>query len=86
MSEDSIPWLAIMTPFGGLRVIRRSGQGLLGQSEEFSLMIMKIIKEELQAGKCCLLIDDVVVGGETQEEDTMLNIYRKGPYMPKISA
>jgi hypothetical protein len=37
-----------MTPFGGLRVITRSAQGLLGMSEEFILLVKKIIKEELQ--------------------------------------
>ena len=79
MSADSIPWLGIMTPFGGLRVLRRSGQGLLGQSEEFNLLIKKIIKEELKAGKCCQLIDDVVVGGNTQEEaaNNYIDILRK---------
>ena len=68
MSASSIPWLGVMTPFGGLRVITRSAQGLLGMSEEFSLMIRRIIKEELQAGRAVQLVDDIIVGGDTQEE------------------
>ena len=68
MSPSSFAWLGLMTPFGGLRVITRSAQGLLGMSEEFSLLIRKILKEELQAGKCCQLVDDVIVGGSTQQE------------------
>ena len=68
MSKDSLPWLGVMTPFGGLRVITRSAQGLLGMSEEFTLLVRKIIKEELQAGKVVQLVDDFYVGGETQQE------------------
>ena len=68
MSPDSFQWLGIMTPFGGLRVITRSGQGLLGMSEEFSLLVRRIIQEELKAGKCTQLVDDIIVGGETREE------------------
>ena len=68
MAEDSIPWLGVMTPFGGLRVITRSAQGLLGMSEQFSLLIRKIIKEELQQGKCLQLVDDIIIGGKTERE------------------
>ena len=68
MSKESIPWLGVMTPFGGLRVITRSGQGLLGMSEEFTLLLRKIIKEELQAKICVQLVDDFYVGGATQQE------------------
>ena len=34
MHPDAQPYLGLMTPFGGLRVLARSGQGLTGQSEE----------------------------------------------------
>ena len=68
MSEDAIPWLGVQTPFGGLRVISRSGQGLLGQAEEFEELISKVLKQELQDGICAKIVDDVIVGGDTQEE------------------
>ena len=42
--EDQ-PYLGIMTPFGGLRVLARSGQGLIGQSEELDELMVKILKE-----------------------------------------
>ena len=79
MSKDSLPWLGVMTPFGGLRVITRSAQGLLGMSEEFTLLVRKIIQEELQAGKCVQLVDDIYVGGATQQEaaSNYLAILRK---------
>ena len=68
MSEESLAWLGVMTPFGGLRVITRSAQGLLGMSEQFTLLLRKIIQEELQAGTCVQLVDDLYVGGQTQQE------------------
>ena len=68
MDPSAMPWLAIMSPFGGLRVMTRSGQGLLGQSEEFNLLLKKVLKEKLQEGICCQIIDDVYIGGQTQEE------------------
>ena len=68
MSKQAIPWLGVQTPFGGLRVIARSGQGLLGMAEEFDELLSKVLKEELKAGKCCKIVDDVYVGGQTQKE------------------
>ena len=29
MAKDAQPWLGLMTPFGGLRIMKRSGQGLV---------------------------------------------------------
>ena len=40
---------------------------MLGQSEEFNLL-KKVLKEELQEGIYCQIIDDVYVGGQTQGE------------------
>ena len=68
MSHDSIPWLGVQTPFGGLRVISRSGQGLLGQAEEFDEVLAKVLKEELMEGICAKIVDDIYVGGRNQKE------------------
>ena len=68
MDPDDCKWLGIATPFGGVRFLRRSGQGLLGQSEELEELLTKILKEELQQGKCCKIADDIFVGGQTHEE------------------
>merc|ERR1711940_461755 len=68
MSEDAIPWLGVQTPFGGLRVLSRSGQGLMGMAEEFDELTAKVLKQEMQDGICAKIVDDVVVGGETMEE------------------
>ena len=68
MRKDAIPWLGVQTPFGGLRVIARSGQGLAGMAEEFGELTAKILKEELQEGICQIIVDDLYIGGLTQEE------------------
>ena len=65
--EDQ-PYLGIMTPFGGLRVLARSGQGLIGQSEELDELMAKILKEEMQLGIITKIQDDIVIGGDTQLE------------------
>ena len=70
MEPEDSKWLGVATPFGGIRFLRRSGQGLLGQSEELEELLTKIIKEELQQGKCCKIADDIFVGGQTHEEAT----------------
>ena len=68
MRKDAIPWLGVQTPFGGLRVISRSGQGLAGMAEEFNELTSKVLKDELQEGICFIIVDDLYVGGETQLE------------------
>ena len=68
MHEDDQPYLGIMTPFGGLRVIARSGQGLIGQSEELDELMSKILKDEIKEGILAKIQDDLVVGGDTQTE------------------
>ena len=55
-----------MTPFSGLRVLARSGQGLLGQSEELDELLAKVLGEEIKEGRCIKLqetdddLDDVL--------------------------
>jgi hypothetical protein len=68
MDPESHKWLGVATPFGGIRFIRRSGQGLLGQSEELEELLTKILKEELEAGHCCKIADDVFIGAQTYEQ------------------
>ena len=65
MASKDIPWLGVQTPFCGLRVMARSGQGLSGMAEEFTA---KILKDELKEGICKKIVDDCYIGGKTQEE------------------
>ena len=68
IAEKDQQWLGIMTPFSGLRVLSRSGQGLLGQSEESDELMAKIIGEEIMEGKAVKIQDDIIIGGKTQLE------------------
>ena len=75
MSKEAIPWLGIQTPFGGMRVIARAGQGLMGMAEEFEELTSKILKEEMQEGICAKIVDDIYIGGEN-ETQAALNYIR----------
>ena len=57
-----------MMPFGGLRVLACSGQGLLGQSEELDKLLSKVLKDEMKEGIVAKIQDDVVIGGIDQRE------------------
>ena len=50
LSKDDQQWLGIMTPFSRLRVLTRSGQGLLGQSEELDEIMAKILGDDIKEG------------------------------------
>ena len=41
MHPDSYPYDKIITPFAGLRVLTRSGEGLLGQSKERQMLALQ---------------------------------------------
>ena len=68
MHEDDTKWLGVATPFGGIRFLKRSGQGLLGQSEELEELLTKVLQPELQDGSCCKIADNIFVGGQTHQE------------------
>ena len=61
-------WLGISTPFGGLRFMRRSGQGLLAQSEELDELLSKVLSHEMLNGSVARIADDLYVGGASPLE------------------
>ena len=65
MHQDDQPYLGIMTPFSGLRLLARSGQGLIGQSEEMDELMAKVLHEEMKEGCITKIQDDVIIGGQT---------------------
>ena len=68
MHHQDGKWLGISTPFGGLRYMKRSGQGLLGQSEELDEMLSKVLSLEMQSGHVARIADDLYIGGSTPRE------------------
>ena len=57
IAKDDQQWLGIMTPFSGLRVLTRSGQGLLGQSEELDELMAKSLGDEIKEGRATKIQD-----------------------------
>ena len=49
-------------------MLARSGQGLIGQSEELDQLLAKVFKEEMMEGRMARIQDDIVIGGIDQEE------------------
>ena len=68
MQEKDQQWLGILTPFSGLRVLARSGQGLIGESEQLDQLLAKVFKEEMMEGRMARIQDDIVIGGVDQEQ------------------
>ena len=61
-------YLGIMTPFRGIKIITRAGQGLLNSDYELEQLLFKVLGDEIADGICMAARDDVTVGGNTIDE------------------
>ena len=61
-------WLGVMTPFRGLRVLTRLGQGLLNSEGELDELLAIVLGDLLTKGICEVTRDDIQVGGNTHDE------------------
>ena len=61
-------WLGIRTPFRGIRVLTRSGQGLLNSETELDELISRVLGDEIFKGICYAERDDIIVGGNSIDE------------------
>ena len=61
-------WLGVRTPFKGVRVLTRAGQGLLNSEHELDELISRVLGQQLQEGICYAERDDIVIGGQTPQE------------------
>ena len=68
MNNEDASWLGITSPFGGMRFLRRSGQGLLGQSEELDEVLCKVLGPEMKDRIVARIADDIYIGGSTERE------------------
>ena len=66
--RDDWGYLAVETPFKGIRVLTRSGQGLLNQEIEMNQLLTKILGQEIEKNNVMIQADDGQVGGKTEEE------------------
>ena len=68
VQKEDWGYLAVETPFKGLRVLTRSGQGLLNQEIEMNQLLTKVLGEEIKEKNVIVKADDGQVGGKTPEE------------------
>ena len=61
-------YLGIMTPHKGIRVMTRTGQGLLGSDVELEELMSRILGDDIDAGHCIAIRDDIIIGGNTIDE------------------
>ena len=70
MSTEKLPWMAFVSPFKGTFIIRRSAQGLTGQSEGLQELTSQVLGHLLAEGRCEMIHDNLYVLGNTIEECT----------------
>lgn len=61
-------WLGVRTPFRGIRVLTRAGQGLLNSENDLDELISRVLGEHILNGICYAERDDIIVGGRTIDE------------------
>ena len=61
-------WMGVRTPFKGVRVLTRAGQGLLNSEHDLDELISRILGNELAQGICYAERDDIAVGGSSVSE------------------
>ena len=61
-------YMAINTPFRGMRVMTRTGQGLLNSDVHLDQLLVKVLGDELTEGIVEVARDDIQVGGNTIDE------------------
>ena len=61
-------YLAVMTPYRGIKVLTRLGQGLLNSDVELDQVMRRTLGDEITAGFCMAARDDLCIGGATIDE------------------
>ena len=61
-------YMGIMTPFRGIKIIKRAGQGLLNSNYELEQLLFKVLGDVISDGICMAARDDVTVGGNSIDE------------------
>ena len=61
-------YMGIMTPYRGLRILTRLGQGLLNSDVHLEQVVTRVLGDEMLKDMCVIARDDLIVGGETIEQ------------------
>jgi hypothetical protein len=57
-----------MTPFKGVRVFTRAGQGLLNSEAELDELLERVLGDHIASGICEVARDDIQIGGNTIDQ------------------
>ena len=68
VAKSSMPYLATVTPFKGIRVYARSANGMPGCTEYLEELTACVFGAFVQEGWLALIADDLFVGGSTSSE------------------
>ena len=68
MSSSVLPYLGVMTPNRGIRVLTRAGQGLQNSDYELEQLLTQILGDEICQDKVIISRDDGIVGANSMEE------------------
>ena len=68
MSSNVLPYLGVMTPNRGIRVLTRAGQGLQNSDYELEQLLTQILGDEICQDKVIISRDDGIVGANSMEE------------------
>ena len=61
-------YMGVLTPFRGIRVLTRLGQGLLNSDVHLEQVVTRVLGDEMTADKCIMARDDLIVGGNSIDE------------------
>ena len=68
ISKNKLPWMAFPSPYKGMYVLLRSGQGMKNQSEGLQQKMRMVLGDLFQQGKARIIADDIQTGGNTIDE------------------
>ena len=68
LSQDSMKYCGVATPFKGIRVYQRAAMGMPGSETALEELMCRVVGPLLQEGTVAKLVDDLYCGGNTFEE------------------
>ena len=68
LSDESLKYCGVATPFKGVRVYTRCAMGMPGSETALEELMCRVLGDLLQEGVVCKLADDLYCGGDTPEK------------------
>ncbi|XP_064646257.1 uncharacterized protein LOC135499442 [Lineus longissimus] len=68
LSQESMKYCGVCTPFRGVRVYTRSAMGMPGSETALEELMSRVVGHLIQEGIVAKIADDLYIGGDTPEE------------------